>query len=237
MNLTGIVVRVPVVVLAALVALGVALGLGAGTARAASDEQAWGLVDTPAAVDAGWQGPLVVSWRNFSGEARTYRVTLTGPGTDQVTDLAVDAEENTFTREVAVPALTTAGAYRAELTLVGSDEVLSFANVRVAQPRIVGMKASTRSLATTGRSAQRRTVATFGVDSTAGVSARVVDARGRTVVRRSLGAHRAGERLSWSWSAQDAAGRAVAPGTYRLQLVARAGDTTSTRSVRLTVVR
>ncbi|MCH1868347.1 FlgD immunoglobulin-like domain containing protein [Nocardioides sp. CFH 31398] len=235
-----IVVRVPVVVLTLLVALGAALGLGAGRADAASDDQVWGFVDVPSAVDAGWQGPLTVSWRNFSDAAQTYRVELTGPGLDWAADVAVPAEETAFRREVAVPALTTAGTYRAELSLAGSDEVLSFVDVRVgsaATPHIVDVEASTRAIAPSGLAAQRRAVTTFGVDAPAGVTGTIVDASGATVLTRAFGSREAGERMRWTWSGQDAAGRVVAAGRYTMRLVASAAGARSTTKVALRVVR
>ncbi|WP_299055639.1 FlgD immunoglobulin-like domain containing protein [uncultured Nocardioides sp.] len=237
MNATSIVVRVPVVVLALLVALGAALNLGAGSAQAASDDQQWGFVDVPSAVEAGWQGPLTVSWRNFSGGEQTYRVTLAGPGVAVTDELVVPAEENSFRREVAVPALAQDGAYRAELTLVGSDEVLAYADIRVGAPRIVGLRADSRSISPAGGSAERRSVTTFGVDAAAGVSGRIVDATGRTILRRTFGDHVAGETMRWVWTGKDTQGRVVAAGRYTMQLAARTGDLGSTRTVALRVVR
>jgi hypothetical protein len=235
-----IVVRLPIVVLALLVAVGAALGLGTGRADAAAGDQVWGFVDTPASVDAGWQGPLTVSWRNFSGEAQTYRVELTGPGLDWAGEVAVAADEQAFRRELTVPALTAAGAYRAELSLVGSDEVLSFVDVRVgsaATPHIVDVEASTRAIAPSGLAAQRRAVTTFGVDAAARVTGTVVDASGRTVLARTFGPREAGERMRWTWSGQDAAGRVVAAGRYTMRLVASAGPARSSSTIALRVVR
>lgn len=233
-----IVVRLPIVVLTLLVALGAALGLGTGAAQAASDDQQWGFVDLPSTVGTGWQGPLIVASRNFSGEQQTYRVILSGPGVAFTDDVVVPAEENSFRREVAVPALEQEGTYRAELTLVGSSEVLAYADlVVVPAPQIVDLRASSRSIAPTGSTADRRAVTTFRVDAAAGVSGRIVDAAGRTVLRRSFGSHDAGETLRWAWTGKDTQGRVVAAGRYTMHLAARAGDLGSSRTVALRVVR
>lgn len=233
-----IVVRLPIVVLALLVAVGAVLGLGSGAARAASADQQWGFVDAPSTVGAGWQGPLAVAWRNFSGEEQTYRVTLSGPGVEFADELVVPAEENSFRRELAVPALQQEGTYRAELTLVGSDEVLDSTDLVVAPaPQIVDLRAGSRSIAPAGAAADRRAVTTFGVDTAAGVSGRIVDAAGRTILRRSFGDHVAGETMRWVWTGKDTQGRVVAAGRYTMQLAARTGDLGSTRTVALRVVR
>ncbi|GAA1911229.1 hypothetical protein GCM10009737_10810 [Nocardioides lentus] len=246
------VIRTAVVLLLGIVtALGLSVTAATSASAAGADDpareggQVWGFIDTPRTVEAGWDGALVAAWRNASEDTRSYRVTLDGAGLAGGATYAWSRTltlepGGSFREELVVPALTAAGRYTARLTFAGVD-VVTPAVVTVgpaadtAGVRVLDLRRSAAGIHL--ESARRTVAATFGVSRDARVSASVTDARGRSVLVRSLGQRAAGSTHRWAWDGRGATGRTVVEGTYTLRITAVADGQRSSAAVRVRVTR